>query len=155
MSFTGKPSLVNKILHVTLFHNHSSSFAIFRDINSDRFSRMFTKVRGFWQELTDKFTSFWKNSKSKINKQFQRFRILPDMSGRSGKSLVTLWTWHPTSVQLRGRLVRVKSRRMPCKGNWNWQDIFFFEKHGQNAKCPATLDKLSSIEFKKFVNPPC
>ncbi len=52
-------TLVNQILYPTLFHNHSSSFVIFRDINSDRFSRMFTKVR---VELTDKFISFWKNS---------------------------------------------------------------------------------------------
>ena len=52
-----RASHVNQIFHVTLFHNHSSSFAIFRDIYSDRFSRSFTKVCGFKRELTDKFSS--------------------------------------------------------------------------------------------------
>ena len=88
------------------FHTISQSFAIIRqlrNIYSDCFSRTFTEVGVFWQELTDKFISSWKNSKAKINKQLERFRISSDMCGWSGKSLVTLWTWHPTSVHLRGR----------------------------------------------------
>ena len=50
------------ILYFTLFHCRLSSFVFFHDINSDRFSRMFRKVYGFWQEFTDKFINFWKNS---------------------------------------------------------------------------------------------
>ena len=60
------------IWHFTLFHHHSSSFVIFRDIKSDCFSRLFAKVPVFWQELTYKFISFWKNSKSKINNYHEK-----------------------------------------------------------------------------------
>ncbi len=51
--------------YVTLFHHHSPSFVIFRDINLDGFSQTITKV-GFF--LTDKFITLKKNSKSKLKK---------------------------------------------------------------------------------------
>ncbi len=50
-------TLVNQILHVTLFHQHSPSFIIFRNVNLDSFSRLITKVGVFWQTNSSLLTA--------------------------------------------------------------------------------------------------
>ena len=82
---------MNQIIHFTLFHNNLSSFVIFRDINSDHFSRIFTKVCFFDRNRPTNSSDFEIKSRSTASARLSAyaFTLNTGILFENGDSILT------------------------------------------------------------------
>ena len=122
------PTLVNQILHFTLFHNHSSSFVIFRNINSDHFSWTFTKVCVFdshWQTNSSVFETIRERSSHLTKKiPWQMVKINIAIFCESSLIMVVIICQFPPS--LTKRAYQGLGKDLPTFKNFSNTSIHYF-----------------------------